>query len=138
MLFGKSQLIKGINEFSKVVSNSNTVNANVAADFNVVTPGVSFGKTWETSRTSVYLSDFNGDGLVDLAKNGTVWFNHIGADGIPTFTPSSTGTPNLIIGHSTEIDSSYIPDYKAIRDSLEKEYPCTMSYVCGWHPLPDK
>ena len=123
LLFGKSQLIKGINEFSKVVSNSNTVNANVAADFNVVTPGVSFGKTWETSRTSVYLSDFNGDGLVDLAKNGTVWFNHIGADGIPTFTPSSTGTPNPIIGHSTEIDSSYIPDYKAIRDSLEKEYP---------------
>ena len=123
LLFGKSQLIKGINEFSKVVSSSNTVNANVAADFNVVTPGVSFGKTWETSRTSVYLSDFNGDGLVDLAKNGTVWFNHIGADGIPTFTPSSTGTPNPIIGHSTEIDSSYIPDYKAIRDSLEKEYP---------------
>ena len=123
LLFGKSQLIKGINEFSKVVSNSNTVNTNVAADFNFVTPGVSFGKTWETSRTSVYLSDFNGDGLVDLAKNGTVWFNHIGADGIPTFTPSSTGTPNPIIGHSTEIDSSYIPDYKAIRDSLEKEYP---------------
>ena len=123
LLFGKSQLIKGINEFSKVVSSSNTVNTNVAADFNFVTPGVSFGKTWETSRTSVYLSDFNGDGLVDLAKNGTVWFNHIGADGIPTFTPSSTGTPNPIIGHSTEIDSSYIPDYKAIRDSLEKEYP---------------
>ena len=122
-VFGKSIAIKNIGEFSRSTSWSKSVNADAALDLVVFTPGVSYSKTWDNTETPVYFSDFNNDGLVDIAKNGTVWFNKIDADGVPNFTPSTTGTGNPIIGQNAEIDKSFIPDYKAIRDSLEKEYP---------------
>ncbi|EKY02490.1 FG-GAP repeat protein, partial [Hoylesella saccharolytica F0055] len=122
-VFGKSIAIKNIGEFSRSTSWSKSVNADVALDLVVFTPGVSYSKTWDNTETPVYFSDFNNDGLVDIAKNGTVWFNKIDADGVPNFTPSTTGTGNPIIGQNAEIDKNFIPDYKAIRDSLEKEYP---------------
>ena len=122
-VFGKSIAIKNIGEFSRSTSWSKSVNADAALDLVVFTPGVSYSKTWDNTETPVYFSDFNNDGLVDIAKNGTVWFNKIDADGVPTFTPSTTGTGNPIIGQNAEIDKNFIPDYKAIRDSLEKEYP---------------
>ena len=122
-VFGKSIAIKNIGEFSRSTSWSKSVNADAALDLVVFTPGVSYSKTWDNTETPVYFSDFNNDGLVDIAKNGTVWFNKIDADGVPTFTPSTTGTGNPIIGQNAEIDKIFIPDYKAIRDSLEKEYP---------------
>ena len=122
-VFGKSIAIKNIGEFSRSTSWSKSVNADAALDLVVFTPGVSYSKTWDNTETPVYFSDFNNDGLVDIAKNGTVWFNKIDADGVPNFTPSTTGTGNPIIGQNAEIDKNFIPDYKAIRDSLEKEYP---------------
>ncbi len=64
---------------------------------------VSFGlfagntKTKSKTKTDVYFSDFNGDGLIDVAIRGTVWFNHINSDGNPEFTTNSEDTPNRII-----------------------------------------
>jgi RHS repeat-associated protein len=46
--------------------------------------------------TSVYFSDVNGDQLVDIVKDGTVWFNHIDSAGNPSFTISSGDTPSPI------------------------------------------
>ena len=122
-IFAKSRMIKGIGEFSRGISSNKTLNANAAVELPFVSPGVSYSRTWDKTETKIYMSDFNNDGLVDIANNGTVWFNRIGTDGLPTFVPSTTETPNPIIGRSAEIDSTFIPDYKAIRDSLEKENP---------------
>jgi len=116
-------MIKGIGEFSRGTSSSKTLNADAAVELPFVSPGVSYSRTWDKTETKIYLSDFNNDGLVDIANNGMVWFNRIGTDGLPTFIPSTKETPNPIVGRSAEIDSTFIPDYKAIRDSLEKENP---------------
>ena len=122
-IFAKSRMIKGIGEFSRGISSSKTLNADAAVELPFVSPGVSYSRTWDKTETKIYLSDFNNDGLVDIANNGMVWFNRIGTDGLPTFIPSTKETPNPIVGRSAEIDSTFIPDYKAIRDSLEKENP---------------
>ena len=122
-IFAKSRMIKGIGEFSRGTSSSKTLNADAAVELPFVSPGVSYSRTWDKTETKIYLSDFNNDGLVDIANNGMVWFNRIGTDGLPTFIPSTKETPNPIVGRSAEIDSTFIPDYKAIRDSLEKENP---------------
>ena len=121
--FGKSRPILGIGEFSRSTSWSKSLNADAALDFIVATPGVSYSKTWENTETPVYLSDFNDDGLVDIAKDGTVWFNRLGADSLPTFVPSTAGTENPIVGHGADIGDKFGIDYKAVRDSLEKENP---------------
>ena len=122
-VFGKSRSILGIGEFSRSTSWSKSLNADAALDFIVATPGVSYSKTWENTETPVYLSDFNDDGLVDIAKDGTVWFNRLGADSLPTFAPSTAGTENPIVGHGADIGDKFGIDYKAVRDSLEKENP---------------
>ena len=41
-----------------------------------------------------YFADVNGDGLTDLLHDGTVYFNHLDDDGVPTFTADdSAATP---------------------------------------------
>lgn len=47
-----------------------------------------YGKNWtkSTTRTPVYLIDRNGDGLMDITRNGMVFFNYRGSDGHPHFS----------------------------------------------------
>ena len=63
-----------------------------------------------SSKTTVYFSDINGDGLVDLVSDGKVYFNHIEFDAsgnsIPTFTLSSADTPSPIIYDNSKLDTS--------------------------------
>ena len=51
--------------------------------------GTGLGFSW----SNTYFSDVNGDGLVDFVNGGTVHFNTLDADGIPTFSTSSADTP---------------------------------------------
>ncbi|MDO9384542.1 MAG: SpvB/TcaC N-terminal domain-containing protein [Hyphomicrobiaceae bacterium] len=44
------------------------------------------------TESPIYFRDVNGDGLVDLVRNGGVLFNRVVA-GVPTFDPDSSGTP---------------------------------------------
>ena len=44
--------------------------------------------------------DFNGDGLIDFANRGMIYYNRL-VNGIPTFSPSSTGTPSPILNTGT-------------------------------------
>jgi RHS repeat-associated protein len=44
------------------------------------------------TESPIYFRDVNGDGLVDLVRNGTVLFNRI-VGGVPTFDADSSGTP---------------------------------------------
>lgn len=70
--------------------------------------GTNLSKT--SSKTVVYFSDINGDGLVDLVSNGKVYFNHIEFDtsgnAVPTFTLSSADTPSPIIYDNSKLGTS--------------------------------
>ena len=125
--FGDKILIKGVSSFSNGTSTSNSLNVDAAVEVGLskklgASVGISYTHSKDQDKTSTYLYDFNSDGLTDIAVNGKVFFNHI-VDGKPVFTPASGTTANPIIGEGAPIDNRFIPDYKAIRDSLEDEYP---------------
>ena len=127
LLFGKALLIPGVNSFSEGNSISRSLNADAAVEVGITNKlgasvGISYTHSKDQDKTTTYLYDFNSDGLTDIAVNGQVYFNHI-VDGKPAFSPASSVTANPIIGEGAPIDKHFIPDYKVIRDSLEKEYP---------------
>ena len=127
LLFGKELRIPGVNSFSEGNSISRSLNADVAVEVGITNKlgasvGISYTHSKDQDKTTTYLYDFNSDGLTDIAVNGQVYFNHI-VDGKPVFSPASNVTANPIIGEGSPIDKHFIPDYKVIRDSLEKEYP---------------
>ena len=57
----------------------------------VVALGVGTGLSFSWS--SSYFTDVNADGLVDFVSDGQVYFNHLDAGGVPTFSTSSADTP---------------------------------------------
>ncbi len=127
LLFGKALRIRGVNSFSEGNSISRSLNADAAVEVGITkklgaSVGISYTHSKDQDKTTTYLYDFNSDGLTDIAVNGQVYFNHI-VDGKPVFSPASNVTANPIIGEGSPIDKHFIPDYKVIRDSLEKEYP---------------
>ena len=127
LLFGKVLLIPGVNSFSEGNSISRSLNADAAVEVGITNKlgasvGISYTHSKDQDKTTTYLYDFNSDGLTDIAVNGQVYFNHV-VDGKPVFSPASSVTANPIIGEGASIDKHFIPDYKVIRDSLEKEYP---------------
>ena len=127
LLFGKALRIRGVNSFSEGNSISRSLNADAAVEVGITNKlgasvGISYTHSKDQDKTTTYLYDFNSDGLTDIAVNGQVYFNHI-VDGKPVFSPASNVTANPIIGEGSPIDKHFIPDYKVIRDSLEKEYP---------------
>ena len=122
--FGDPVHVKGIGRFSESESLNHNIGVDVGAGFGPVSVGASYGHSIQSDKVKVYMQDFNGDGLVDVANKGTVYFNHIGADGKPYFEPTSAGTFNPI--HTPDeqvVDQTFIPDYKQVRDSLEREFP---------------
>jgi len=90
--------IQGINDFSI----SNTISWNIGGELNLgvgaVGGFVGYSRENTTTTVTTYFADFNGDELIDIAKDGRVYFNTIDADGIPTFTTQSSLTENPIIG----------------------------------------
>ena len=118
--------INGVNAnaFSRSETTSHTINADAAVSLAGGSLGVSYSHTTDQDKTKIYLYDFNCDGLTDIVVNGIVYFNHI-VDGKPRFSTSSSATGNQIIGNGAAIDSIFIPDYAAVRDSLENEFPLT-------------
>lgn len=57
------------------------------------------GKSWGDSRTTTqtYLMDRNGDGLMDISRNGSVYFNFRNTQGAQEFTLESDSTENPIV-----------------------------------------
>ena len=88
----------GISELSK---NSNFSFQVSAEAYPLVALGIGTGLGFSWSNT--YFSDVNGDGLVDFVTGGTVYFNTLDADDIPTFSTSSATTP-------IPLDPSPLPD----------------------------
>lgn len=116
--FGEKRRIRGVQEFSRSKTKSNTLGAEAH-------PGPFFlGYENTTSKTSVetYFSDFNGDGLVDIAVKGQVFFNHINEEGDPVFTNNSGDTPSAIFANGT-IDQGGAGPTPEELETLKEEFP---------------
>lgn len=129
--FGEKKKITGMNRFSYSESSSSSRNINASVGVNItkskksnIGAGISRDKAKSTDKIKIYFSDFNGDGLPDIANNGTVYFNYIDDNGHPKFEATSALTPNPIAGTNVSfIDTDFTPDYKAERISKEAEFP---------------
>jgi len=115
--FGPIRPITGVSEIS--ASNSITIGGGVQVIPYTLFLGYEHATTNTT--TTVYFSDFNGDGLMDIANNGTVYFNHLNAQGDPEFTTTSTPTPNPILSGS--VDSAFLVKDTALQARQEAMFP---------------
>jgi RHS repeat-associated protein len=97
--FGNKIAIAGINVFQKDKTQGYTVGLEALA-LGGLMAGANYGNS--TTKTTIYFTEANGDQLMDIVKEGQVYFNHIDpATGIITFTPTSTGTPSPIFAGVT-------------------------------------
>ena len=117
--FGPATPVPTLPAISK--GSSNTVSFGPEAYLGV-TAMANHGVTFSTA--SVYFSDANGDGLPDLVNDGTVLFNHLDGNGVPTFTANSNDTP-VPIGTGILDDNGLVQDYSADRDQQIANSPLT-------------
>ena len=120
--FGKAMDITGVKNFSVGTTASKTLSVDLAAGIGPASAGYSNGKTTERTETKTYFQDFNGDGLIDIADNGIVYFNHSDGENV-SFTNESANTANPIISSTSLPDESFVPKYEDVKDSLEHQYP---------------
>ncbi len=114
--FGSPVKINNINDFSI----ANTFAWSVGFEVNL-TPGfLTLFHEESTTNITTYLSDFNGDELMDISHNGKVYFNHIDENGAPTFTLTSGDTPSIIYKGEDLGPSIVDPDDQA---NLERQNP---------------
>nr|WP_315242710.1 SpvB/TcaC N-terminal domain-containing protein [uncultured Flavobacterium sp.] len=99
---------QGSNSFGEIqeislntIGNSSSKTFNWGVDLTIgyskVSANVGFDKQYSKSNTKSYFMDFNGDGLVDFANNGQVYYNRL-VNGVPTFKPGSAETPSPVSG----------------------------------------
>lgn len=95
--FSPKRPIAGITSFFQ--SNGSTKSKNFQITYGIKKIGGFLGKdTAESeSSTNVYFTDGNGDGLIDVVKNGVVYFNHLDNNHYPSFTKNSDVTENMVI-----------------------------------------
>lgn len=108
--YGEPIKVIGISKFSASSSNTFSGGPALKAGWQYIMATVATSTSRTTTKTSVYFSDVNGDGLVDIVSSGKVYFNHIEIDeqghAIPHFTLSSADTPSPIIYDAKKIDKT--------------------------------
>lgn len=86
-----------ISDFFRSTGESSSWNIQVNFGFS----GVGAFAGWDTSRNNskntIYFTDANADGLIDVVKYGTAYFNRIDGSGNPYFEPESLNTENMLI-----------------------------------------
>ncbi|OXB11850.1 RHS repeat domain-containing protein, partial [Flavobacterium reichenbachii] len=102
--FGEIQEIS-LNNIGNSSSKTFNWGVGLTLGYSKISANVGFDKQYSKSNTKSYFMDFNGDGLVDFANNGKVYYNRI-VDGVPTFKLGSTGTPSPVSGDG-ELTLSY-------------------------------
>lgn len=100
-LFESYQPITSVNnsirDFYKSKGESASWNFQVNIDFGA-SAIFGYDTSHNHSRSSIYFSDSNGDGLIDIIKNGVAYFNRINSlTGNPFFEPESLRTENMLI-----------------------------------------
>lgn len=82
-------------------SYTKTKTDNKGYDFGLKVFGLGYNRSfvWSNTRstTSTYLTDANSDGLIDVVKDGQVWFNRINSGGANEMTNFSDTTENMVI-----------------------------------------
>src|SRR5690554_753701 len=82
--------------------------------FSLLFLNLTSSKSQSNTRSRIYFSDVNNDGLVDYVKDKIVYFNRMDPNsGMPSFTANSNLTPNVILREG-EVDSSVsqgLPDF---------------------------
>lgn len=117
--FAPVKSITGANAF--LHSKTSASNGGAEAHFGIF---AGYNKSSSTTVTDIYFSDVNGDGLIDIVSKGIVHFNKINAEGVPTFTTSSSTTPNPIDESGELSDGGWIePQTPAQLAQLEIENP---------------
>lgn len=98
LTFGNPKQISNLNsDFSF----TKTKTDNKGYDFGLKVFGLGYNRSfvWSTTRstTSTYLTDANSDGLMDVVKDGQVWFNRVNSVGGNEMTNFSDTTENMVI-----------------------------------------
>jgi RHS repeat-associated protein len=117
--FGDPIAIKNLSDFFVEKSTTTNFGFEAQAGFGAVNAFVGAGQSKTTSVTSVYFTDVNGDGLPDLIRNGLAYFNHIDAQGVITFSPSSDNTPNPIINTGNVASDIFQIDPNELQADIE-------------------
>lgn len=99
--FGDEVEITTLDTLSKESTTSGWVGPEAYFGANVV-----YHHTWVTTRGTVYFSDVNQDGLIDLVDNGQVKFNHL-ENGHPVFTSDSGDTTVPIADGTIDVDGLF-------------------------------
>lgn len=95
--FGNRRLILGIDNFYRSRGESKSGNFQVTYGIKKFGGFLGKDKAKSEAKTSIYFTDSNGDGLIDIVKNGVVYFNRLDANNNPEFISDSQGTENLVI-----------------------------------------
>lgn len=118
--FGPVKNINGISDFNK----GETFIGDIGLESHFgIFAGFEYARTEDI--TSVYFADVNGDLLIDIVRDGRVYFNHIDGNGNPTFTTSSGDTPSPINAGS------------GIDPNLVENDPQALDSAIDVHPLHD-
>jgi hypothetical protein len=95
--FESKRPITGINNFYRSYGRSNSRNFQVTYGLKRINGFVGWDKSSSKSETDIYFTDGNGDGLMDIVRDGVVYFNRLDPNGDPNYIADSEGTENLVI-----------------------------------------
>jgi YD repeat-containing protein len=115
--FGDKKIISGVTDFGT------SVTENIGGGGQALPYTGFFGYQHVTSTTTskIFFSDFNGDGLIDIADGGVVYFNHLNAQGDPEFTTDSKQTPSPIF--ASKLDAAFLQKDTARQSKQERDFP---------------
>ena len=121
MRFADPIELKGVgHSFSESKSWSNSWGLKLCANASAgvgANAGIGWERTKSTTKIVTYFADFNGDGLMDLNIDGTVYFNRL-VNGIPTF---STNVYGVEVG--APVNPAYYPNPKDEEAELAEQFP---------------
>ena len=118
--FGEVMSVEGADEFSKSKTSSKSFGVEAHPENSI---RVSYTRSKSKTTTNTYFQDFNGDGLIDIGKNGQVHFNSIDTStNTPVFTVESNETPSPVYA-SLGIDENIVEIPEGEADSIINENP---------------
>lgn len=98
--FGLKSTITGMDNFYRSFGRNRSSNFQITFGLKKIGGFIGWDKSKNKSETDIYYTDGNGDGLMDIVRDGVVYFNRLDGNGNPNFIPDSKGTENLIISAS--------------------------------------
>lgn len=95
--FQEKRPITGIDNFYRAFGRNRSSNFQITFGLKKIGGFIGWDRSRSNSETDMYFTDGNGDGLMDIVRDGVVYFNRLDVNGNPKFIPDSKGTENLVI-----------------------------------------